>query len=293
LFTNGIDNAVSEHAHKDSNGNNLLFSVVKVPFTPERSHSKAFLGIATDITGQRKAETERTKMINDIMLRNKDLEQFSYIVSHNLRSPVANIMGLTEVMQMDNLAMDEEKVLKTDLMLSVKKLDTVIMDLNNVLQVKNEVSGKRETVVFSELLKDISLSIGNLIKNDEVQILSDFSEVNEMPTLKGYMYSIFYNLVSNSIKYKQPDLKPVIEIKSYKTDGKIKLIFKDNGLGIDLAKRGAQVFGLYKRFHNHTEGKGIGLFMVKTQVETLGGTIKIKSEVNKGTEFVIEFDSNG
>ena len=82
----------------------------------------------------------------------------------------------------------------------------------------------------------------------------------------------------------------MIEIKSHLAKDKLVLIFTDNGMGIDLKKRGEQVFGLYKRFHTNIEGKGMGLFMVKTLVETLGGKISIKSEVNKGTEFKIEFE---
>ncbi|MBK9016545.1 MAG: hypothetical protein IPM82_22095 [Saprospiraceae bacterium] len=109
--------------------------------------------------------------------------------------------------------------------------------------------------------------------------------------LKSYLNSIFYNLISNSIKYRQPDLAPVIEIKARLVQNKLTLTFKDNGLGIDLDKKSEQVFGLYKRFHPETaEGKGMGLFMVKTQVETLGGKINVASEVHKGTEFNIEFD---
>jgi signal transduction histidine kinase len=112
-----------------------------------------------------------------------------------------------------------------------------------------------------------------------------------MLTLKSYMQSIFYNLISNSVKYRQPNLAPVIEIKSRKRQNKIELSFRDNCMGIDLTKNGDQVFGLYKRFHtNEIQGKGIGLFMVKTQVEAIGGTISVHSEVNKGTEFKIEFD---
>ena len=103
------------------------------------------------------------------------------------------------------------------------------------------------------------------------------------------MYSVFYNLVSNSIKYRQAGLLPVIEIKSYLINDKIEIHYTDNGLGIDMKKRSDQVFGLYKRFHNHKEGKGMGLFMVKTQVEALGGKISIESEVNKGTTFIIQF----
>ena len=95
-----------------------------------------------------------------------------------------------------------------------------------------------------------------------------------MITLKSYMHSIFYNLISNSLKYRKPDIAPVIEIRSRKLDDRIELYFKDNGIGIDMEKNGDMLFGLYKRFNQHiAEGKGMGLFMVKTQVETIGGKI--------------------
>ena len=238
------------------------------------------------------AEAERTKMMADIVQRNKDLEQFSYIISHNLRAPVANISGVTELLQMPGIDKYDEKNFMRDLSLSVKKLDSVIMDLNYILQLKKKENKEPESVNFSELLKDIKLNLSDLIKDNDVLIISDFSIVDEIPALKSYLYSIFLNLITNSVKYRRPDVRPVVEITSTRSAGKIQLNFKDNGLGIDLGSRGDQVFGLYKRFHNHVEGKGMGLFMVKTQVESMGGKISIFSEVNKGTEFRIEFELN-
>jgi len=82
----------------------------------------------------------------------------------------------------------------------------------------------------------------------------------------------------------------VIEIRSAMNGKNIVLFFKDNGLGFDTNKNQNQIFGLYKRFHSHVEGKGLGLFMVKSQVESLGGKISVNSEINKGTEFKIEFE---
>ena len=140
------------------------------------------------------------------------------------------------------------------------------------------------------MVSDIKLSIGNIIKMENVMILADFHEANEIIAIKSYVYSIFYNLISNSIKYRRKDVQPVIIITSKMHERELELVFKDNGLGIDLDKRGDQVFGLYKRFHTFVEGKGMGLYLVKTQVETLGGVIGVKSEVNKGTEFIISFD---
>ena len=246
-----------------------------------------------NITALKLAEQERIKMTNDLKQRNKNLEQFAYIVSHNLRAPVANISGIIYVMQTIKLDRKEKKVMINELSNSVEKLDNVINDLNHILQVREgEVYHKKELVYFSELVDNIKLSIENMIVKEQFDIISDFSEVNEFMTTKGYLYSIFYNLILNSIKYRRTDIKSFIKIKSVSTNNSISLIFEDNGLGIDLKKKGDQVFGLYKRFHYHTEGKGMGLYMVKTQVETLGGRISIESEVNQGTTFTIEFENN-
>ena len=291
VIATGMTRIIPESSFTDHNGDRRVLHSVKVPFTVAGTNEKAVLAVLFDITEQKRAEAERNKILSDIVQRNKDLEQFSYIISHNLRSPVANIMGIMDVKKYQGISKEDENYLDAELFNSVKKLDDVITDLNQVLQVKNEISGKRELVKFSDLLNDARHSIERLAVNEGTIINCDFAAINEMSTLKSYLYSVFYNLLSNSIKYRQPGKTPVIEVHSYITAAnKIGLSFKDNGLGIDLARRKDQIFGLYKRFHFHTEGKGIGLFMVKTQVETLGGTISVISEVNKGTEFRIEFD---
>lgn len=242
-----------------------------------------------DITGRKQAEFERTKVAKDLIQRNKDLEQFTYMVSHNLRAPVANILGLVGVLGSEGLIAEEKEKLNEGLFDSVNKLDDVVKDLNLILQVKGEMKEKNETVNFSKLVEHIKISIKNLIDMDVIDIQHDFSEINEFSTLKTYLHSIFYNLITNSIKYRQLQIPCFITIKSHLIGDQVVLTFTDNSLGIDLHKRGDQIFGLYKRFHSHVEGKGLGLFMVKTQVEKLGGKISVQSEVNKGTEFRIEF----
>ncbi|WP_460471398.1 PAS domain-containing sensor histidine kinase, partial [Emticicia fontis] len=244
-----------------------------------------------DITALKMAEQERVKMTDDIVIRNKNLEQFAYIVSHNLRAPVANISGIIYVLQTMNLDKRQGKLMIDELSKSINKLDEVILDLNDILLRKDgHLYQLKETVYFSELVENIQLSISNMIVEGQFAIVSDFSAVNEFMTTKSYLYSIFYNLISNSIKYRRSDIDSFINIKSKLGNNKLILIFEDNGLGIDLNKKGDQVFGLYKRFHDHTEGKGMGLHMVKTQVEALGGKISLESEVNKGTTFMIEFE---
>lgn len=247
-------------------------------------------GILQDITERKLAEIERTKMVNDLTQRNKDLEQFSYIISHNLRAPVANIIGASGALSDPGLNKKEKGELSNGINESARKLDSVINDLNNILQVKLETHVAKEKVFFPELVEDVKISIKDLISNNSVEIKYDFTGINNFFTLKPYLYSIFYNLISNSVKYRRQQIPCIIKIKSSLVKNKIELIFTDNGMGIDLKKRGDQVFGLYKRFHTNIEGKGMGLFMVKAQVEALGGKISIKSTENKGTEFKIEFE---
>jgi signal transduction histidine kinase len=241
---------------------------------------------------KKRAEFQRDKMTSDLMQRNKDLEQFAYIISHNLRGSVANILGLFNLWDPDNRSKEEQKFIYEGLKFSVKKLDEVIKDLNYVLQVKKEINEKKEIVFFSDLVRDIKMSISTQLKKDEVKIITDFAQVESMLTLKSYLYSIFYNLIVNSIKYRKDNVNPVIEISSSLKDDKIVLVFKDNGIGIDMDRNADKIFGLYKRFTDLKEGKGMGLFMVKTQVEALGGKISVQSELGKGTEFYIQFDEN-
>ena len=253
----------------------------------ETGKATRVIGSSRDITEQKEAELMKEKIILDFARRNKDLEQFSYIVSHNLRSPVANIIGLSRLLE--GAEDSEYDLLSKQLLNSVTRLDNVIRDLNNILKLRQDINEQKEEVNFQEIVDDIKVSINNMVVQNKAEITTDFT-VEHMYTIKSYIHSIFFNLITNSIKYRQPDQRPILSITSSFTDYKVILSFTDNGLGIDLEEKGDQVFGLYKRFHPHIQGKGMGLFMVKTQVESLGGQIYIQSEVNKGTTFTVEFE---
>lgn len=273
--------------------------VTETPVYSSKGELKGFLAISTDITDQKKTETKLRELnknlenyTQELITANKGLEQFSFIVSHNLRAPVANLLGLRDIiLQKDQPEEIREKFLG-ELFSNIDRLDKIIDDLNYILKNKTAVSEKKENVNFSELVNFIMSSINHLVKKEEVQIITDFSKAEEFSTVKSYMHSIFYNLIFNSIKYRKPEILPSIHVTSWKEKGSLMLSFKDNGLGIDLENKEDQLFRLYKRFHHHVEGKGMGLFMVKTQVEMLGGVISVISEENKGTEFILEFREN-
>lgn len=242
-----------------------------------------------NITERKLAEIERNQITHDLMQRNRDLEQYAFIVSHNLRAPTANIIGFSEALKEDILDEEQRKEMTQGLSISVNKLDNVIKDLNKILQIKRSSEENKEEVCFSKLVDDIIVSMANVISKCNAKITYDFSQVDSMYTLMPYMNSIFFNLISNSIKYRKSTEFPQIQITSYNQKEKVILNFQDNGIGIDLSKNGDKVFGLYKRFHFHVEGKGMGLFMVKKQVEALGGNISVFSKPNEGTLFTLEF----
>ncbi|RZM22995.1 MAG: PAS domain S-box protein [Pedobacter sp.] len=245
-------------------------------------------GVAHDITDQKHAELERIQMIADLTQRNKDLEQFSYVVSHNVRAPLANIISLIGLLDPSTLGPDGKEVFDA-LNESTGKLDYVIKDLNLILNMSRKIDQKKELVSFESLMTDIKISIANLITGGKAELTSNFSAIGHVNTFKSYLHSIFYNLILNSIKYRQPDYPAVIHVSSKIEKDNLILEFSDNGIGIDLEKHQSQLFGLYKRFHSHVSGKGMGLYMVKMQVEQLHGKITVESEVDKGTTFKIEF----
>jgi|GEM_PF-1026150 len=254
----------------------------------EKNMNTGFVLAFKDITERKTADLERDKMTNDLVQRYKDLEQFTYIVSHNLRAPVANIIGLSNMLNSSDFdASDSEDVLRA-LSTSTRVLDQIIMDLNLILQVRSNINEQSEVVSFPELVDNIKRSLGSLMDKENVRIKVDFTSCESMVTIRSYMYSIFYNLVLNSIKYKRAGIDPVISIFSRKKGDRLEITFKDNGRGIE-EKNFKNLFGLYKRFDTNVEGKGIGLFMVKMQVENLGGKISVQSEPGAGATFKLEF----
>lgn len=281
-----IDGYETVRIKKD--GTHVDISLTASPIVNEFNQVIGASKIMRDISSQKASEYEKAQIMNDLIQRNKDLEQFAYIVSHNLRAPVANIVGVTNIFKMPDIEPNEKLALVNAINQSALALDNVIKDLGLILQIRREVNEQKTLIHFSDIIQEIKQSIDYLIKSEKVTFEIDFSEVNQITSIKSYIYSIFYNLVSNSIKYRQPHINPVIKIKSSLVDNQIVIRFSDNGLGIDLKKNKDTIFGMYKRFHTHIEGKGMGLFMIKTQVETLGGRISIRSELNKGTEFKIE-----
>lgn len=241
----------------------------------------------TDITQRKLHDLQRARITADLVKRNKDHEQFAYMVSHNLRAPLTNIIGLCDLLQSHDIEEAIRKEFIHGMMVSAMKLDGVIIDMHAILSVKQGQEEKKEQVSMKRLLEDVKSNL--LIPQDlEVKITGDFSQADGFYVIKAYLYSVFYNLLSNGIKYRREGVIPELSVQSRVSGGQLELLFSDNGQGIDMDRYGEKVFGLYNRFHPEKEGKGMGLFMTRCHAEALGGSISVESYVNRGSVFKVE-----
>jgi signal transduction histidine kinase len=231
-------------------------------------------------------KTEKLKASNEELIsHNSELQHFSNTVSHNLRGPVANILGLANLFDLDK-SENANAELTEHIKSSAESLDNTLKDLNKIIDIRNHLFQIKENVFFSEEFDKVKEVLKGKIKSYDAKISIDFKE-DSLYCIRSYMNSIMYNLLSNALKYRDAERTCEINVSTYAENGNLILAIEDNGIGIDLEKYGHQVFGMYKRFHDHIDGKGLGLFLTKQQVESLGGKIILESTPGVGTKFTV------
>lgn len=248
----------------------------------------AILIVRKELIVRKKNELQLLEYTKKLKNRNTQLFDFSSIVSHNLRAPIVNIFMLTEFLE-DEKEEDEKKEIVKKIRKVTNHINEVFNELIDTLQVIEDIEVESEINVFENSLNSIVQGLEILIKVEEVIIDVDFTEAPEIYFPKKYIDSILLNLLTNAIRYKHPDRKPLIQFKTQKLNNSILLSVSDNGLGIDLELHKERLFKLRQVFHNHSDAKGLGLFMTKTQVTSMGGEIWLESQINKGSTFYVEF----
>ncbi|HXH99621.1 MAG TPA: CHASE3 domain-containing protein [Sphingobacteriaceae bacterium] len=226
----------------------------------------------------------------DLIKQNGELERFAYVASHDLRAPAANLEALLNLYKeaKDNT---ERKSLVETMQDVTDNLSTKLNDLVELLRSKHEANLLNENLDFQEIYEKVIKNLSTEIQQTHANIDYDFSLAPTLNYPKSYLESILQNLISNALKYRHPERKPEIKIRSFKEKGKTHMVIADNGIGIDMIKHGSQLFGLYKTFQNHRNSKGIGLYITKAQIVSLGGNIEVESKLQEGTRFMISFNS--
>lgn len=252
-----------------------------------------------DITDRKRSEEkiieQNTRLLavtEDLRRKNNQLEEFTQIVSHNLRSPVGNILTLLNFY--DNAQSDAERTEYVSLIKEASATTLAMLnELNDILKIKQASNIGKQELKFEQVLHKIKSMLNARITEFGADISYDFSRAPVIHYPVIYLESILLNLLDNALKYRSPDRQPVIVLKTYcEKNGNLILQIQDNGLGINLARYGHQVFKLRKTFHHHPESRGIGLFMIKNQIEAMGGEITISSRENEGSTFFVNFNKH-
>ncbi len=238
-----------------------------------------------EISKRIESEENTKKIFQELSKSYSSLEQFSFIISHNIKSPLANIKGFLGLYDKEGKDLEFNRNLIEHIETSTMNLDDTLSDLNYILKSQKEILKKREEIVIKNLINTIRVSLSAEILSSSVELVEQYEEGIKLFSIRSILHSIFFNLIQNAIKFRRDGIKSVISIFVEQDERGTIIRVADNGIGIDLDKYEDRIFNLYNRFNTTIEGKGIGLYLVKNHLDLLGGTIEVSSKINEGTTF--------
>ncbi|MDO1446538.1 PAS domain-containing protein [Rhodocytophaga aerolata] len=239
------------------------------------------------------ALAEELAEVNAQLLRiNSDLDTFVYTASHDLKAPIINIEGLIKALvrylSTETLGRENVQTTLSFIQQAIERFKRTIASLTEVVKLQKESSQLPTRVNLQQIISEIQLDLAPQILEAQASIEVHVDACPEIEFAEKNLRSIVYNLLSNAIKYRSPERTPHIHIYCQPTEHYYLLTVTDNGLGMNLSAD-QPLFSMFKRFHNHVEGSGIGLYMVKRIVENAGGKVDVESKIDEGSTFKIYF----
>lgn len=226
------------------------------------------------------------KANDQLALQNNELQQFSFTISHKLRSPVVTLKGLLNLVNKKRFDESNHEVFNY-IEHTLNSMEFMFSDLNDVISLREDLYQQKEYIQLNEEIDTLRNQFYADLMKLNIKLVFDFGSVKKIYSNRQKFTSILYNLISNSIKYRSNERDPKIEIVFGQNNDYYIISVMDNGLGIDLKKHGSKVFQLFQRFHPHIDGKGLGLYLVKSQSESLGGHVTIDSKLDKFTNIQV------
>ncbi|SFC58781.1 PAS domain S-box-containing protein [Flagellimonas taeanensis] len=272
---------------KDGKITNFLTS--KIPLFDLEGKISGLIGIGLDITAMKKKEDQLRNLINITSVQNKKLINFAHIVSHNLRSHSANFSMLLKFLSEEQNEAEKTHIMNMLNQASDSLLET-LENLNQVVDINTNVTLSKQPLNLNESIDKVRKNLSAFLEKNKVKIINNIPQDMIVWSVPAYLDSIILNLVTNAVKYSSPERSPIITMDAKKRDKTLIFSVSDNGLGIDLERYGDKIFGMYKTFHNRKDAKGIGLYIIKNQIEAMGGSITVNSEVDKGATFNVYFN---
>ena len=237
---------------------------------------------------EKQKQADKLALANKVLIeKNERLKEFTYIISHDIRKHSANLKLISEVI--DSGDFEEKKIYYSMMVKSIDHLSMTVDYISEIVDIDKDSPIPEIEIYLADFVDKITESL--TINTPDITIRNSIPKGINLKVRAGYVNSICENLISNAIQYKSGNNSSLV-ISAVETDKDIVLVFKDNGLGMDLEKIGNKLFNMYATFHGNKEAKGLGLFLVKKYIEALEWKITVASEVGKGTEFKILISKN-
>lgn len=284
---------IGEGWRRKKDGTHFWANVTLTPIYNDDEELIGFTKVTRDLTDRRKSEEALRQKHDELEATNRDLDNFIYTASHDLKAPILNIDGLIQrlgnLLEQKNIADEELNELIQFINISVTRFKSTIEDLTTISRLQRSIETEHNTehVLVESVFEDIMADVNFLFTQFDFpcQVRHEF-EVKSLRFSRKNFRSILYNLLSNAIKYRTPDCLCQIEVSTHLEDEWVVLRVKDNGLGIS-SENQKNLFTMFKRFHDHVEGSGIGLYIIKRIIDNAGGKIEVNSTAGKGSEFKV------
>ncbi|WMJ72331.1 ATP-binding protein [Cytophagaceae bacterium ABcell3] len=235
-----------------------------------------------------KERTEELQQKNiELQKINADLDNFVYTASHDLKAPVSNIEALINMVNEMLKTGEDIRPIIDMVKSSIDRFKVSIADLSEITRIQKEAKGETDDIALDEFFEEIKLNLKEQIDTSGALIRTDFEQCERVGFSRKNLRSILYNLISNAIKYRHPDRVPEVKVETKSLGNEeVELSVSDNGLGFDASNK-SKIFTMFKRLHDHVEGSGVGLYIVKKIIDNAGGDINVESEKGIGTTFKI------
>ncbi|MDZ4810978.1 MAG: PAS domain-containing protein [Bacteroidota bacterium] len=280
-----------EIKNKAKDGTYYWVDTTLVPFINEQEKPFQYVAIRAEITERKKQEEEQKKLNEQLAAVNKELESFTYSVSHDLRAPLRAIDGFANIIHEDysKVLDDEGKRLLEVVQYNAKKMGILIDDLLDFSHLGRE-EVQKTNVDMKELAEAALMEVSRAIKHKaEVKIGNLYAASADY----ALMNQVLVNLISNGIKYSSKTKKPLVEIRSEQINGEVIYSVKDNGTGFDM-QYAHKLFGVFQRLHKaeEFEGTGVGLAIVQRIITKHGGKVWAEAKLNEGATFYFSLPIN-
>ena len=276
-----------EETMKAPDGNYVTHLRGLYPVKDNNGELRLMIGYAIDISDRKRLEDRKAKLIEQLRERNKKLSDFSSIIAHNVSAPLTNIASVIDLI--DNTDdIEQLSMLHAYLKPSVETVSEVLNQLVDSLHVMQDVEIEYRDNTLHDFLKQVLSALAIEIESCGARLHRKFDADATLYGPPEYINSILLNLVSNALKYRSAEREPEITISAEDLGEVVLLSVADNGLGIDMKSQGDKLFKIGKVFHDNPGAKGFGLFMTKSQVETMNGKIWVESEPGKGSTFFVQ-----